>query len=457
MKDIIRAVDAYRETILKAERDIWATPELGYKEWKTSAYMEERFEELGYEITRAGNIPGFFTVVDTGREGPEILVFAELDAVICYSHPDADPETGAVHACGHNAECAALLGVAAALKDERVLSKMCGRIRLCVVPAEEAIETEYRATLRGKGIIKYLGGKSEFLSRGYFDGVDIAFIVHLSGGATDASNSGAFVNMGGGSLGFIAKTITYKGVAAHAGGAPWLGKNALYAAMSGLGASNSIRETFKDSDHVRWHPIITSGGDMVNNIPERVVIEGMLRASSSEALLRENEKIDRALIGGAISYGVEIEICDEPGYAPLHHDINLGKVMADAYNLLAPETNLFRKSCSLGGGIGGGTMDLGDLSAIMPTSHPYISGSVGKGHGNDYVIVDPGTCCVTNAKWQAMILMGLLENGAEKAKFIIENYHAPFDSKEAFLAHQDSMRRCADRITYGSDGKIIVE
>ena len=444
--------------ILKAERDIWKNPELGYKEWQTSEYMEKRFRELGYEITRAGNIPGFFTVVDTGREGPEVLVLAELDAVICFSHPEANPETGAVHACGHNAECAAMLGIAAALKDERVLSGMSGRIRLCVVPAEEAIETEYRASLRERGIIKYLGGKSEFLSRGYFDGVDIAFMVHLSGGAKDASNSGAFVNLGGGSLGFIAKTVTYKGVAAHAGGAPWLGKNALYAAMGGLNASNAIRETFKDADHVRWHPIITRGGDMVNNIPEKVVIEGMLRAASSEALLRENEKIDRALIGAAISHGAEIEISDEPGYAPLHHDKNLGEVMIDAYNALAPETSLVRKKCEFSSGnVGGGTMDLGDLTAIMPTSHPYISGSVGKGHGNDYYIVDPETCCVTNAMWQVMILKGLLENGAEKARRVIESYTPPFKSKEDFLATQDRMRRCEDRVVYNADGTIFVK
>ena len=380
-----------------------------------------------------------------------------IHSIVYFSHPEANVKTGAVHACGHHAQCAAMLGVAAALKDEKVLSNMCGRIRLCVVPAEEAIETEYRDSLREKGIIKYLGGKSEFLSRGYFDGVDIAFMVHLNGGDRDASNSGGYVNIGGGSLGFISKTVTYKGVAAHAGGAPWLGKNALYAAMSGLSAANNIRETFRDSDHVRWHAIITNGGDMVNNIPEKVVVEAMLRAASSEALLRENEKIDRALIGAAISHGAEIEICDEPGYAPLHHDANLGEVLVNAYNLLAPKTNLFRKSCSTGDGIGGGSMDLGDLSAIIPTSHPYISGSEGKGHGNDYFIVDPETCCVTNAKWQVMMLKGLLENGAERARYIIENYDAPFKSKEDFLAVQDKMRRHDERIQYREDGTIIVK
>ena len=93
------AVDKHRNLILSAERHIWANPEIGYKEWKTSAYLEERFEKLGYKLTRAGNIPGFYADLDTGMPGPKILIFGELDSLICKDHPDADPKTGAVHAC----------------------------------------------------------------------------------------------------------------------------------------------------------------------------------------------------------------------------------------------------------------------------------------------------------------------------------------------------------------------
>ena len=81
MENINRAIDAYKDTILEAERYIWNNPETGYKEYKTSAYMAEKFEELGYKLSFAEGITGFYTVVDTGREGPEILVLAELDSV----------------------------------------------------------------------------------------------------------------------------------------------------------------------------------------------------------------------------------------------------------------------------------------------------------------------------------------------------------------------------------------
>ena len=72
---------------------------------------------MGYKLNKAGDIPGFTTEIDTGREGPTLLILGELDSLICPNHPDADKETGAVHCCGHSAQSAALLGIAAALSD----------------------------------------------------------------------------------------------------------------------------------------------------------------------------------------------------------------------------------------------------------------------------------------------------------------------------------------------------
>ena len=159
--DRIKAVDKHRQKILDALDYIWKNPETGFREVKTSAYLEKEFEGLGYTLTRAGNIPGFYTDIDTGRPGPTVLIFGEMDSLICPEHPDADPDTGAVHCCGHSAQCAALLGLAAAAKEPGILDELCGRIRFCAVPAEELIEIEYRSGLRKKGKIHYMGGKSE--------------------------------------------------------------------------------------------------------------------------------------------------------------------------------------------------------------------------------------------------------------------------------------------------------
>ncbi len=274
--------------------------------------MAEKFTDLGYELVMADGITGFYTIVDTGRPGPTVLILGELDSIICPSHPKADPQTGAVHSCGHNAQCAALLGVAAALKEPNVLNDLSGKIKLCAVPAEELLEIEYRNELIKKGIIKYYGGKPEFLRRGYFDDVDMAFMIHTN---TDKD----YLTLPA-SVGCIAKKITYKGVVAHAGTSPWNGKNAMYAATCGINACNALRETFMESDIIRFHPIITNGGDMVNAIPEKATIESYVRGLTFDAIKSANKRINQALCGAALSLDNNIEIIDKPGYAPLVND-----------------------------------------------------------------------------------------------------------------------------------------
>ena len=437
MKDIAIAVEQYRDLILEAERWIWAHPETGYREVQTSAYMAEQFQKLGYELTMAEGITGFYTRLDTGREGPEVMILGELDSIICPAHPDADPKTGAVHSCGHNAQCAALLGIAAALKTPGILDKFCGKIRLCAVPAEELLEIEYRTELRNQGKIKYFGGKSEFLSRGYFDGVDMAFMIHTAGAP--------YINKV--AIGCIAKNIIYKGVAAHAGGAPWSGHNALYAATCGLNAANALRETFRESDYIRFHPIITHGGDMVNAIPEQVRIESYVRGATFEAIAKANRRVNQALCGAALSIDTNVEIIDMPGYSPLYNDDGMMKLAKDAATLAMPEVD-----CPLTQGVGTGSTDMGDLCCIMPVVHPHCGGARGKGHGNDYRIADPEAACIDSAKWQMAMLLLLLENGAARAKQILADFKPKFANKEEFLAYQDSLNDSGDRITYREDG-----
>ncbi len=444
IREIInRAIDKHEKLILDAERYIWQNPETGYKEVKTSSYMAEKFRELGYELTMAEGITGFYTIIDTGREGPEVLVLGELDSIICPTHPECDKETGAVHSCGHNAQSAALLGIAAALKEPEVLDTLSGRIRLCAVPAEELLEIEYRSELKRNGKIKYFGGKSEFLSRGYFDSVDIALMIHTS----------SSYGVRGGSNGCIAKRIIYKGKAAHAGGAPHRGINALYAANCGLNAINAIRETFIDDECIRVHPIVTAGGSMVNAIPDTVNMESYVRGMTYEAILRENKKVNRALAGAALSLGANVEIIDNPGYAPLYNDSNMMQLAKSAFELVLPDLQVTYKPEQFSKG----STDMGDLSCIMPVVHPYAGGAVGTSHGNDYYITDPIAACVNSAKWQVAMLYMLLCDGAKEAKTIKAEFKPLFATKKEYLDYVDAICSSGDRIIYNEDGTATVK
>ena len=441
MKKHVEAVDRYRELIIEAQKTIWANPETGYREVKTSDYLQKQFEMLGYTVTCAENIPGFYTVIDTGRPGPEVLILGELDSLICAEHPDADPETGAVHCCGHSAQCAALLGIAAALKEPGVLDEWSGRIRLCAVPAEELIEIGYRNSLKEQGIIRYYGGKTEFLYRGYFDGVDLAFMVHTT------NEEGFIVKQG--SVGMIAKEVTYKGVSAHAGGSPWNGRNALYAASQGLSAINALRETFQEKDLIRVHPIMTVGGSAVNAIPERVVLESYVRGKTFEAIVRENRKVNRALCGAALSLGTNLEIQDRPGYAPLINSDEMIQIVTEAATAF-PDIPL-----SVIDSIGTGSTDMGDLSCVMPVVHPYAPGATGISHGADFYIKNPELACVMSAKWQMEMLDILLREGAGRAQKVIESYTPPFASKEEYIAYIDALSCSGERIVYEEDSVTV--
>ncbi len=438
VKIIESAVEKHREEILAAERHIWGTPETGFKEWKTNAYLKELYQNLGYTLKEAGDIPGFTVEIDTGREGPTVLVLGELDSVICFEHPECDPETGAVHACGHNAQSAALYGIAAALTEEGILDRLCGKIRLCAVPAEELLEIEYRSELKKNGVIRYFGGKSEFLYRGMFDGVDLAFMVHTGG---------SFAVRHGHHVGCIAKKIIYKGKAAHAGGAPHCGKNALYAATCGINAVNAVRETFLEGDCIRVHPIMTAGGVMVNAIPAEATLESYVRGKTFEAMQKVNRKVNQALVGAALSIGTNIEIIDSPGYAPTIHCDALNAVMREAVAAQLPQYAFQEHH-----GTATGSTDMGDLSCVMPVIHPSCPGAKGVGHSMDFYIVDPVAACVDNAKMQLAMLSLLLMNGGERAKQIVAEYQPPFASKEEYFAFMDSLNDSGDRIEYTESG-----
>ena len=442
-KKITDVIEKNSKLILDTERYIWNNPETGFREWKTTKYLADIFENLGYTLTMADDIPGFYTDIDTGKPGPKILIFGEMDSLICDEHPEADKVTHAVHSCGHNAQCGALVGIAAALREEGVIDELCGSVRLCAVPAEEGIEIAFRKELHEKGVISYYGGKVEFLHRGYFDGVDIAFMIHTNIGEKAIIEKGA--------VGTLKKAVRYMGVSAHAGGNPEKGINALYAATLGLSAINSLRETFKEVDLVRVHPIITNGGAAVNAIPSVVTVESYVRGKTLDVIEHENKKINRALIGAAISMGAKIEINDISGYHPLENDDNLIEVTKDAMEYVMGNDGVVvdMKFNTI-------STDMGDLSAIMPVIHPYMPGATGNLHGSDFVIKNPQTACVDSAKVQLIILHMLLSNNAERANYVVKNKRVQFNSKEEYFERLQQFSREGECVKYYDNGEILV-
>ncbi|MBI4338258.1 MAG: amidohydrolase, partial [Chloroflexi bacterium] len=396
----------------------------GFREVKTGKLVAEKMRELGLAPRTGIALTGVKAVVSGGAgPGPTVGVFGELDSLIVPAHPKADPVTGAAHACGHHAQIGMLFGVATALLSKDVLPHLSGRVALMAVPAEEYIEVEYRDDLRRAGKVEFLGGKPEFIRLGELDDVDMAMMTHTTSNREDGK-----LAMSGTNNGIVAKRIQFQGRAAHAGSAPWLGVNALNAAMIALSAIHANRETFKDQDTIRIHPIITRGGSAVSSVPADVRMETFVRGRTNEAIQDASAKVDRCLRAGALAVGAKVTVTTLPGYLPLLTD----RVLAEVYGPNA--VALVGKEGFVQINHRTGSTDMGDVSHLMPAVHPYAGGAVGNGHGSDYLVQDWENAVLNGAKALAWTVIDLLADGAAKGKEVKAKFRPRMD-KQKYLAH----------------------
>jgi metal-dependent amidase/aminoacylase/carboxypeptidase family protein len=163
---VSKAIDEKREEIISIGEQIFNNPELGFKENKTSALVKKVFSNMGLSYEDNLAITGVKALAKGRSHDIKIAVMGELDAVVSPTHPCADPTTGAAHACGHNAQIAAMLGVAMGLTACNAMGELDGDVAFMAVPAEEFVELEYRERLRDAGKITFFGGKQEFIRIG---------------------------------------------------------------------------------------------------------------------------------------------------------------------------------------------------------------------------------------------------------------------------------------------------
>ena len=412
-------IDGKGQEAVRVARAILDDPEPGFREHRTASKVAETFREMGMTFEEGIAITGLKAILDTGRPGPTVAVMGELDSHIVPGHAHANPETNAAHACGHHCQIGSMLAATIGLQAEGVLDSLSGRVAVIAVPAEEYIEIEFRDDLRAQGKLEFLGGKTEFIAKGALDDVDMAMMTH-----TISPNEGASLMIGGTNNGMVAKRITFTGRAAHAGAAPHDGINALNAANIALSAIHAQRETYRDEDTVRIHPIITQGGASVSSVPADVRMETFVRGKTVEAILAAAEKVDRALRAGAMAVGGSVTIRTLPGYLPIQHSAG----MLDLYGPNARRVVGEDKVVELGHRTG--STDMGDVSQIMPAIHPYAVASTGSSHGIDYVIQDYGLAVLDSGKAMAMTVVDLLANDARRAREIKKQYRASMTKKQ---------------------------
>jgi amidohydrolase len=401
-------IDANADDLVTIAKTILKNPEPGFRELKTAKLVAEQFAALGMQPRSGLAITGVRADASGSAPGPTMAVLGELDSLIVGEHPHSDPVTNAAHACGHHCQIAMMIGAAMALTNNDIVQNLAGRIAFMAVPAEEYIEIEFRDGLRQAGKIEFLGGKPEMVRLGEFDDVHLAMMLHTT--SNPAEQQICISNTNNGS---VAKRIQFIGRAAHAGGAPHLGINALNAAMMAMTAINFNRETFRDEDSIRVHPIITKGGEAVSAVPADVRMETFVRGRSLEALMDANAKVDRALRAGAMAVGADVKIQTIPGYMPLQQHKGMAEIFrANAVDLVGEDNVSYVNHR-------GGSTDMGDISHLMPVIHPYIGGAVGLGHGATYVIEDYSLAVIKGAKALAYMVIDMLGDNASQGNSIV--------------------------------------
>ena len=426
---VCEAIRARRADIEALANSIAAEPELGFKEEKTSQKVKKAFEALGMEYSDGWAVTGVKARLKGRKSLRTVALLGELDAIVCRDHPEADSQTGAAHSCGHNVQIANMMAVAMAFKDAGIMQGLDGDVVFFAVPAEEYVEIDYRNKLRQEGKLRYLGGKQEIIAQGGFEDVDMALQMHTN----ITSNPNGYFGLGASSNGFIGKLIEYRGVPAHAACAPDKGVNALNAAMMGVMGVNALRETFRDEDCVRFHPIINSGGDLVNVIPDYVTMESYVRASNLEALKRYNAAINRALKAGGDALGAQCTISDLPGYLPLRPDTAFREVMRANAEAIFGAENVELEPHSAG------STDMGDVSHLMPVVHPWVGCAKGVLHGANYQLDNPDVAFEKTVQVLAMTIIDLLVDDAAQADSICQNFQPILDRK-SFCEYMDSVK-----------------
>jgi len=302
--DVMKFVDSRYEQTAALARDLWEFAEVGYQEVKSSALIKETLIAEGFEIESGlAGIPTAFTAT-FGTKGPVIAILAEYDALPGINQddiPTRSPIEGklAGQACGHNLFGAGSVGAAIAVRHWLEETGTPGVIRLYGTPAEEGGS-----------------GKVYLVREGLFDDVDIVIHWHA------ASQNWAGAR---GSLANRSAKFRFRGLSAHAAGAPHKARSAL----DGVEAFNYMVNLMREHvpQETRIHYVITSGGSAPNVVPDFAEVFYYLRHPDSEKVKELWVRLEQAALGAAQGTGVKVDWEIIHGNHPLLINEALAKMM----------------------------------------------------------------------------------------------------------------------------------
>ena len=314
-----RAAHAAMPRVIEWRRDLHAHPELGNREKRTAGIVAKQLRKLGLRVRTGVAHTGVVAVLRGKADRPVVALRADMDALPISEEtglPFASrvrttyqgKEVGVMHACGHDAHTAILLGVATALASAR--DQLPGTVLFVFQPAEEGPPPGEQ------------GGARLMLEEGAFDdpAPDAVFGLHVSA----FQNSGEIGLVPGAAMASSDRlTVRVKGRGAHAG-YPWRGIDPIPIASQILLALEALPARQVDT---RVGSVVSFGmfhaGVRYNILPDEALLEGTIRALAPDVREQLHERIRRTAQGIAESAGATAEVLIDQGNSITWNDPDL--------------------------------------------------------------------------------------------------------------------------------------
>jgi amidohydrolase len=334
--EVARAVVRVEASVVATRRDIHAHPELSNREERTGALVRDRLRALGLEVRYPVARTGVVGILRGARPGPAIALRADLDALPIDEHVDVpfkSQNAGVMHACGHDAHTAILLGAAEVLVGLK--ARLSGTIVFLFQPAEEGPP-------EGEP-----GGAALMIREGVLDDpkVSAIFALHvnplLEAGVIGWTDGPIFAS----SDRFV---IEVKGRKTH-GAYPHLGLDPIPVAAEMVSALQTIVSREIDSQSPKVLSVgAIHGGNRFNIIADGVTVEGTFRALDPAVRTQLRERLLRTVRGVAEAHATTAEVRFTDGHAATVNDAELARAMVPALERALGATRVVRVRPEMG-------------------------------------------------------------------------------------------------------------
>ncbi len=322
---------ALQDQITAWRRDIHAHPELGFQEQRTAALVAAELKALGLRVETGVGRTGVVGHLGEGR--PAVGIRADMDALPIQEAnavPYASRNPGVMHACGHDAHTAILLGTARLLT--ALPDRPAGEVRFLFQPCEEDEDAE------GKS------GAMRMIDDGALAGLDAVIALHV-----DSRRTPGRVDIAGGYVSASVDTFeaTITGSGGH-GAYPHLTVDPIFILAQVINAIHGIRARRINP----VHPAVISvgsvqAGSASNVIPDSVALNGTIRAFDQATREQLWQELDRAL-AVARAYGGDYTCTLRKGYPSLYNDPDVAAVIRQTTIDLLGEEALMPNELGMG-------------------------------------------------------------------------------------------------------------